>query len=111
MKNPHLAGDLKTKLCDFEDLNNVDDFSLLQVLRLTDTVSRLPGDGGEMPNDGMLARLGGDEFIVLLPETPAKGALEVAGRIADAIAKNPYALAGTVAAGGLGLYGLHKLLS
>lgn len=37
VKNPHLAGDLKTKLCDFEDLNNVDDFSLLQVLRLTDT--------------------------------------------------------------------------
>ena len=36
VKNPHLAGDLKTKLCDFEDLNNVDDFSLQQVLRLTD---------------------------------------------------------------------------
>jgi flagellar motor switch protein FliG len=36
VKNPHLAGDLKTKLCDFEDLNNIDDFSLQQVLRLTD---------------------------------------------------------------------------
>lgn len=36
VKNPHLAGDLKTKLCDFEDLNIIDDFSLQQVLRLTD---------------------------------------------------------------------------
>lgn len=36
VKNPHLAGDLKTKLCDFDDLNNIDDMSLQQVLRLTD---------------------------------------------------------------------------
>lgn len=36
VKNPHLAGDLKTKLCDFEDLNTIDDLSLQQVLRLTD---------------------------------------------------------------------------
>ncbi len=35
-KSPHLASDIKTKLCDFEDLNNVDDASLQQVLRLTD---------------------------------------------------------------------------
>ena len=35
-KNPHLVTDLKTKLCDFEDLNNIDDNSLQQVLRLTD---------------------------------------------------------------------------
>ncbi len=35
-KNPHLVSDLKTKLCDFEDLNNIDDASLEQVLRLTD---------------------------------------------------------------------------
>ncbi|MCR5662665.1 MAG: flagellar motor switch protein FliG [bacterium] len=34
--NPHLFSDLKTKLCDFEDLNNIDDNSLQQVLRLTD---------------------------------------------------------------------------
>jgi diguanylate cyclase (GGDEF)-like protein len=32
------------------------------------------------------ARYGGDEFIVLLPETPAKGAFEVAERIRNAIA-------------------------
>lgn len=35
-KNPHLASDIKTKLCDFDDLNNIDDSSLQQVLRLTD---------------------------------------------------------------------------
>lgn len=35
-KSPLLVSDLKTKLCDFEDLNNIDDSSLQQVLRLTD---------------------------------------------------------------------------
>ncbi len=35
-KSPRLASDIKTKLCDFEDLNNIDDNSLQQVLRLTD---------------------------------------------------------------------------
>lgn len=35
-KSPHLASDIKTKLCDFDDLNNIDDNSLQQVLRLTD---------------------------------------------------------------------------
>jgi diguanylate cyclase (GGDEF)-like protein len=35
------------------------------------------------------ARYGGDEFIVLLPETPAKGAFEVAERIRNAIAARP----------------------
>ena len=35
-KSPHLASDIRTKLCDFEDLNNIDDSSLQQVLRLTD---------------------------------------------------------------------------
>ncbi|MBQ7502225.1 flagellar motor switch protein FliG [bacterium] len=34
--NPMLASNLKTKLCDFEDINNIDDSSLQQVLRLTD---------------------------------------------------------------------------
>jgi diguanylate cyclase (GGDEF)-like protein len=37
----------------------------------------------------VLARYGGDEFIVLLPETPAAGALEVASRIRDAVASVP----------------------
>jgi diguanylate cyclase (GGDEF)-like protein len=35
------------------------------------------------------ARYGGDEFIVLLPETPAKGALEVAERIRNRVAGMP----------------------
>ena len=38
------------------------------------------------------ARYGGDEFIVLLPETPAKGALEVAERIRIRIAETPLEL-------------------
>ncbi len=35
-KSPHLASDIKNKLCDFEDLAAIDDNSLQQVLRLTD---------------------------------------------------------------------------
>src|SRR5258708_26292604 len=35
------------------------------------------------------ARYGGDEFIVMLPETPAKGAMEVAERIRNRIASTP----------------------
>ena len=37
----------------------------------------------------LLARYGGDEFIVLLPDTPSKGALVVAQRICDSAAKMP----------------------
>ena len=40
------------------------------------------------------ARYGGDEFIVLLPETPPKGAADVAERIRAAIASRPLALNG-----------------
>ncbi len=40
------------------------------------------------------ARYGGDEFIVLLPETPPKGALDVAERIRAAIGARPLALDG-----------------
>jgi diguanylate cyclase (GGDEF)-like protein len=40
----------------------------------------------ELRYTDVLARYGGDEFIVLLPETPPKGALEVAERIRDAVA-------------------------
>ena len=40
------------------------------------------------------ARYGGDEFIVLLPETPPKGALEVAERIRAAIASRPLTVDG-----------------
>lgn len=38
------------------------------------------------------ARYGGDEFIVLLPETPAKGAMEVAERIRLRIVETPLEL-------------------
>ncbi|MGH8519412.1 MAG: GGDEF domain-containing protein, partial [Panacagrimonas sp.] len=40
------------------------------------------------------ARYGGDEFIVLLPETPAKGATDVAERIRAAIGARPLAING-----------------
>lgn len=36
-----------------------------------------------------IVRYGGDEFVVLLPETPEKGAIEVAERIRDAVAGAP----------------------
>ena len=48
----------------------------------------------ELRYTDVLARYGGDEFIVLLPETPAKGAAEVAGRIRDAVAGVPLDLNG-----------------
>jgi flagellar motor switch protein FliG len=34
--SPHLASDIKTKLCDFEDLASIDQTSLAQVLKLVD---------------------------------------------------------------------------
>lgn len=40
-------------------------------------------------------RFGGDEFIVLLPETPAIGAMDVAERIRDAFASSPVNVDGT----------------
>jgi diguanylate cyclase (GGDEF)-like protein len=40
------------------------------------------------------ARYGGDEFIVLLPETPPKGALDVAERIRKAISTTPLSVDG-----------------
>ena len=38
------------------------------------------------------ARYGGDEFIVLLPETPSQGAMEVAERIRNRVASTPLEL-------------------
>ncbi len=49
----------------------------------------------ELRYTDVLARYGGDEFVVLLPETPAKGALDVAERIRDAIASASLDLGGT----------------
>jgi diguanylate cyclase (GGDEF)-like protein len=51
--------------------------------RLTKTIQ------AELRYTDVLARYGGDEFIVLLPETPGKGAHEVAERIRDAVAGSP----------------------
>jgi diguanylate cyclase (GGDEF)-like protein len=36
------------------------------------------------------ARYGGDEFVVMLPDTPPRGALEVAERIRNAIEETPF---------------------
>jgi len=46
----------------------------------------------ELRYTDVLARYGGDEFIVLLPETPPAGALEVASRIRESIASAPLEL-------------------
>jgi len=40
------------------------------------------------------ARYGGDEFIIMLPDTPARGALEVAERIRNAVESTPFAAEG-----------------
>jgi len=37
------------------------------------------------------ARYGGDEFVIMLPDTPARGALEVAERIRGAVESTPFA--------------------
>jgi diguanylate cyclase (GGDEF)-like protein len=42
----------------------------------------------------ILVRHGGDEFIVLLPETPIKGAIDAAEKIRNAIAENALAIDG-----------------
>ncbi|MSQ72844.1 MAG: GGDEF domain-containing protein [Betaproteobacteria bacterium] len=49
----------------------------------------------ELRHTDVLARYGGDEFLVLLPETGAAGALDVAERIRSAIAATPLEAAGT----------------
>ena len=48
----------------------------------------------ELRGSDLSARYGGDEFIVLLPETPAKGAHEVADRIRDSVVGSPLDLDG-----------------
>ena len=50
---------------------------------------------GELRYTDISARYGGDEFIVLLPETPLKGALDVAERIRSKILEAPLVVRGT----------------
>lgn len=40
----------------------------------------------QLRDTDIIARYGGDEFVVLLPETPSTGALDVAGRIRNSVA-------------------------
>lgn len=49
---------------------------------------------GELRYTDISARYGGDEFIVMLPETPLKGALDVAERIRRKVAETPLAVHG-----------------
>ena len=51
---------------------------------------------GQLRHTDIHARQGGDEFVVLLPETPAAGALDVAERIRVAVEENALALSGKV---------------
>ncbi len=44
---------------------------------------------GELRNTDVPCRYGGDEFVVLLPETPPDGAMDVAERIRDAMNAKP----------------------
>jgi diguanylate cyclase (GGDEF)-like protein len=51
----------------------------------------------ELRQTDVLARYGGDEFVVLLPQTPINGALEVAERIRRAIEATPLDVRGVKA--------------
>jgi diguanylate cyclase (GGDEF)-like protein len=44
----------------------------------------------QLRSTDIAARYGGDEFVVMLPDTPARGAFEVAERIRNAIASAPF---------------------
>jgi len=46
----------------------------------------------QLRHTDVLARQGGDEFVVLLPETPSEGALDVAERIRNAVENTPLVL-------------------
>jgi diguanylate cyclase (GGDEF)-like protein len=49
---------------------------------------------GHLRHTDILVRQGGDEFVVLLPETPIKGAIDAAEKIRSAIAENSLAIDG-----------------
>jgi len=45
---------------------------------------------GQLRSTDIAARYGGDEFVVMLPDTPARGAFEVAERIRNAVESTPF---------------------
>jgi len=45
---------------------------------------------GQLRSTDIAARYGGDEFVVMLPDTPARGAFEVAERIRNAVSSAPF---------------------
>ena len=45
---------------------------------------------GQLRSTDVAARYGGDEFVVMLPDTPARGAIEVAERIRHAVESAPF---------------------
>jgi diguanylate cyclase (GGDEF)-like protein len=45
---------------------------------------------GQLRSTDIAARYGGDEFVVMLPDTPARGAFEVAERIRNAVETTPF---------------------
>ena len=51
---------------------------------------------GQLRSTDVAARYGGDEFVVMLPDTPARGALEVAERIRHAVESLPFAVEGAL---------------
>jgi diguanylate cyclase (GGDEF)-like protein len=71
-------------MIDSDNLKEVNDsFGHEAGNRLLRQVTRLVQ--AELRYTDVLARYGGDEFVVLLPETPVKGAMDVAARIRDAV--------------------------
>jgi len=70
--------------------------------RINDELGHKAGDGllialvkniqGQLRGSDILARQGGDEFIVLLPETPVAGALDVAEKVRAAVAATSMAM-------------------
>jgi len=48
----------------------------------------------QLRDTDIIARYGGDEFVVLLPETPAHGAFDVADRIRNSVANTPLEIDG-----------------